>query len=197
MTLATAVFERIGVRVRPEELERLIQDAITKMVPARAIVRAQHALPPAEAAMLARAGMRLEPRDLGPNDPIVRAAAAYAAILATSLTVQQAAQKLGVDPSRIRHRLADRTLYGIRLPSGWRIPSFQFTDGQLVPGVAEVIRCLPEDLHPLVVYNWFTSPKADLVVGDEETPVTPIEWLMLGGDPKTVSELAEQIGWYA
>ena len=47
---------------------------------------------------------------------LARGMAEYAALLATALTPAQAAQRIGVDVSRVRHRLVAWTLYRIKTP---------------------------------------------------------------------------------
>jgi len=196
--LGTMVFERIGIQIPSEELARLILEAFDQVVAVRRPVDPAREVPAEEAAALARAGILLEPVDYyGADDPVVRTAAKYAAIVASSLTVAQAAAKLGIDPSRVRHRLAARKLYGIRLPSGWRLPAFQFEGDKLVPNIDRVLPRLDPGLHPLGVINWFTLPNVDLFFDEDETPVSPLEWLRGGGDPRTLAELAKDIGGIA
>jgi hypothetical protein len=128
------------------------------------------------------------------EDALVRSAAEFAALVAASYSVSEAATRLGVDPSRVRHRLADHTLFGVRLSSGWRVPAFQFADRQIVPDLERVLPRLPSDLHPLSVLHWLTLPNPDLVIGTEERPVSPLAWLRLGMDPAVVASLAEDVG---
>jgi hypothetical protein len=37
------------------------------------------------------------------------------------------------------------------------------------------------------------NPHRDLVVGDDETPVTPVQWLAGGGSAEIVANLAKEI----
>jgi hypothetical protein len=191
MAINAAAFERIGVRVSADELEQLIAAAIEDLVPLRQVMSPMRELTAEESAALQRAGMRLESHDLGANDPIVRATVEYAAILASALTVGQAAERLGIHPSRLRHRLADRTIYGIRIPSGWRIPAFQFEGDRMIPGLEQVLPRLDRGVHPLSAYRWLTLPDPGLHLDEDETPVSPIDWLRAGGDPTTVTNLLE------
>ena len=115
-------------------------------------------------------------------------------LLATARPVAEAARLLGVDPSRVRQRLGERSLYGLKTPRGWRLPAFQFDLDQpdrLVPGIGGVLAALPPDLHPVAVYNWLTLPDPDLAWGDE--PVSPLDWLRSGGDPAVVAALAADL----
>ena len=91
-----------------------------------------------EVATLERGGGDLTPRDLGSEDPVARGVAEMAGLLGASLTTKKTAELLGVDPSRVRQRLAERTLYGFRRAGQWRVPTFQFDQKGLVPGLEEL-----------------------------------------------------------
>jgi hypothetical protein len=120
-----------------------------------------------------------------------RTAAAYDRLRATSLTVEEAARRLGVNGSRIRQRLAERSLYGLKEGAAWRLPSFQFRAQGLVPGVDVVVRRLPADISALAVARWFQSPNPDLCTRDEEErPLTPLQWLAEGNPPQPAAALA-------
>jgi hypothetical protein len=194
MTISTAVFERLGIQVSSDVIERLVAEAIEQMLPYHRVANPSAELTPNETAALIRAGLDLGSAETGANNALVRSAAEYAALIATGLTVAQAARKLGLDGSRIRHRLADQTLYGIKLSSGWRLPSFQFVGDGLVPGLNRVLPRLDAGLHPLSVLHWFTRPNPDLFFDDDETSVSPLDWLRTGRDPAVVAELAGHVG---
>jgi hypothetical protein len=146
----------------------------------------------AEAALLDEAG--LVEGAAGPG-VFERSVIAFQLLVRQSLTLERAAKALGVSTSRLRQRLADHTLYGIKEGGSWRIPTFQLDAKRknLVRGIDKVLPCVKADAHPLAVVSWFTSPHQDLVVGDDETPVTPLQWLSAGRSPDTVAELAAEI----
>ena len=197
MAISTAVFERLGIRVSSEVVEQLVAEAIEQMLPRHRVADPSAELAPAETAALVQAGLDLSHTETGANNALVRSAAEYAALIASSLTVAQAAQRLGVDASRIRHRLGDRTLYGIKLSSGWRLPAFQFDGNALVPGLSRVLPRLDAGLHPLSVVHWLTLPNPDLFLDDgddDETTMSPLDWLRTGRDPAVVAELAGYVG---
>lgn len=129
------------------------------------------------------------------RSPAFMGALAYAAIVASSLKANQAAKLLGVNPSRIRQRLLSSrpTLYGIKSHREWLLPRFQFHHNREVPGIAEVVPHLPSNLNPVAVISWFDAPNPDLVTDDEETVLSPRDWLMEGRNPRPVAELAEQL----
>jgi hypothetical protein len=145
-----------------------------------------------EQAALRRAGIALDPTPAG-HRAVARSAATYAALVASGLSVAEAAARLRIDPSRVRHRLAERTLYGVRQRSGWRLPAFQFVEGGLVPGIDRVLPCLPVWLDPVGTANWFMRPHPDLyeLTDPNEVGISPLDWLRAGRDPRVVAELAE------
>jgi excisionase family DNA binding protein len=119
------------------------------------------------------------------------AAAAYQQLRAESLDVEEAARRLGVNASRIRQRLAEGALYGVKDGNAWRLPAFQFVANGLVPGIEVVLRKLPEGLSPLAVARWLALPNPDLTTrGGEERPLSPRQWLLEGNPPEPAAQLA-------
>lgn len=126
---------------------------------------------------------------LGPFDRVRAITVAQtAALYASTLTVAEAAERLRVDPSRIRQMLSERSLLATKDTREWRILDLQFGGDRLVPNIAVVARDFPDGMPLLAIANWLTSPKADLEV--EGAPVSPLEWLSAGGDPERVARLA-------
>jgi hypothetical protein len=204
MALSTAALERAGLHVDPEEFDRLVAEALEEVVPLRPSPEPAAELSEDELALLAAGGMRFDRLPAGGEHPLVRTAAQYAALVGTSLSVAQAAAHLGVAESRVRQRLGERTLYGIKLPGGWRLPRFQFaahgTARGTVPGIERVLPHLAPDLHPLEVVGWLTTPNPDLVVDDADEdgrPVSPLAWLSAGLSPDAVVALAGDAGTLA
>jgi excisionase family DNA binding protein len=111
-------------------------------------------------------------------------------LLVGALTVADAAERLGVAESRVRQRLNERSLYGVKVGRAWRLPLFQFTDAGDVPNIGPVLAALPEEIHPLAVEGWITTPKPDLWL---DGPTSPRRWLLAGGDPGPVIELARHV----
>ncbi len=185
-----------GLRVSPEQLDLLVREAIDRLQ--RELFRSdpRRELSQEEIKVLERGGFDLEPADLGADDPLARAAALYSGLLKTSLDTATAARLLGVDPSRIRHRLTSRppSLYGIRLDSRWLLPRFQFDGDELIPGFGEVVAELDPELHPATIYNWFVLPNSDLVAEKlAEEPLSPRDWLTHGFPPRAVAGLAKHL----
>jgi hypothetical protein len=202
--LSTAALERAGIHVAVEDLENLVNAAVEQALPPYAPVDARRALPPAELAFFRDAGVALDelaPLAAGVETPELRTAAHYAGLLASALPVQEAAGRLGVDGSRVRQRLANRTLYGIRVGNSWRLPLFQFTDDGtgVVPHFGELAPILA-GLHPVDVATWFTTPHVDLLAGaganaatGEDVRVSPRDWLLGGGDVRILLPLVKEL----
>jgi hypothetical protein len=185
------VLRRHGIRLSPEAFAAVVRQAVEQL-PVRGVQGGPaEELPTDEVAALMRGGFHPRAWPAERPSPLARTVAAHAALLAASLTVAEAAALLGVDPRRVRRRLAAGSLYGIRAADGWRLPRFQFADGRLVPGIALVLPHLDRALHPLTVARWFELPNPDLVIDDE--PVSPRAWLAAGGDPAPVAAIAADL----
>lgn len=188
-----AVLERRKIKVSPDELAQTIEDAFAAAgVPP--YPKPYETLKPHQLDLLAKGGFEIEGPDLGMRDPVLRGALEYAAMRATALTTQEAADRLDVKDSRIQQQLASRELYGLRVDDEWRLPAFQFEEKGLVPHIERVFPRLDESLSAIAILRWFTSPNPDLSSKDTgEEPVSPIVWLKLGLDPGEVVELAGQL----
>jgi hypothetical protein len=194
--LDTAPLVRAGLHVAVAELEALFQSAIETALPPYQAVDARQNLSTGELSFLHEAGVDLTefaPLDPGVVAPELHTAALSAGLLATSLSVTQVASRLSVDASRIRQRLANHSLYGLRKGGAWRLPQFQFTDdgSQVVPGFGDIAPTLC-GLFPVDVATWFTTPHVDLVDA-EDTPLSPRDWLLGGGDSAALLPLIEEL----
>jgi excisionase family DNA binding protein len=147
-----------------------------------------------EITALEEGGLDLSPQEEAGLDPLARTAAKYVALLASALTTKEAAEVLEVGDSRIRQRLGEGTLYGVKAGRENRLPAFQFEAGKEVPGIAQVLKHVDRSLHPVAVLNWFMLPNPDLFLDEEETgSVSPRHWLLSGGDPEVLVRLAEDL----
>ena len=147
----------------------------------------------AETALLDEAGLNEE---AGGAEAFERSMIEFQLLVRSSLSLDKAAKRLGVNESRLRQRLAERTLYGIKEDGSWRLPTFQFDPKtkKLVRGIEKVLPHVRVDAHPLAVVRWFSLPHQDLVVGDDDDqPVPPLQWLAGGGNATVVAELAKEI----
>jgi hypothetical protein len=185
-----------GISSNPKALKglgKLLTDAIAQLPAAPFLRDPRQELSGAEAESLEAGGFDLRAQDLGTEDPLLRSMAIFTAILEDALSVKEASRVLRVNESRIRQRLAiERSLYGVKIRSEWRIPRFQFEKEKPVPGIEGVFPALPDDLHPIAVYSWFTTPNPDLEL-DEGRRLSPREWLLLGNPTEAVVELAKDL----
>lgn len=111
------------------------------------------------------------------------AARTLADSLRSTMTIDQAADLLGVSRSRVSHRIADGSLWATGIHGRRLVPRWQFTaDGQVIPGLPKVVSAIPTSLHPLAVEAFMTTPRVDF---DDQSPV---EWLTSGGDPGVIAE---------
>jgi hypothetical protein len=145
-----------------------------------------------EAALLDEAGFREE--DSGVVSALERSRIELEILLRESTSLDKAAKSLGVSTGRLRQRLSQRTLYGIKEGRAWRLPRFQFDrKGKPVRGIDKVLPHVRPEAHPLAIAKWFSTPHLDLVVGDDEEPVTPLAWLSSGRPAGDVAELSQEI----
>lgn len=189
--ISSDTLHRIGIQQSPEEFEEMVRRVLDTFPPIERRTVPVQELTPDEVAALKRGGFNLEPVDYGLDDPFLRGKAIYAALVAGGLSVAEVAVMLHVDESRVRQRLAKRTLYGVKLDGAWRVPTFQFADGRLIPGIDAVVSVLPPDLNPVSIYQWFTLPDDDLIIDDEA--VSPRDWLLHGEDVAAVVPLAASL----
>ncbi|WP_345340858.1 DNA-binding protein, partial [Rhodococcus olei] len=122
-----------------------------------------------------------------PQSPVALAAAVadrqarMRELLKSALTVEQAAERLGVSTSRVRQRAGDRSLWSIKRAHRLLLPAIQFTERGQIPGLDVVLTELPEDVQPLSVLGLLTTPQPDLRLDDAEVSI--IDWLTSGGAP--------------
>lgn len=191
MTVALeTVLAKAGLRVDARQFLSRVEDAARRLTP-------PHPEPagyftPEQRAALRDVGLDLSPLRDDEADGRARAVAEQAVLHESALTVGEAARAIGVDTSRIRHRLLARRLTGWKDGGSWRLPAWQFTEQGVLPGLERVLAALPVDQPPLVVAAFMTTPQEDLLAGTRA--VTPCEWLQSGGDPERVARLAAMLG---
>jgi hypothetical protein len=192
MTSLDAVLTSAGVNVTERRFAALVEQALCELGSAGAADPGS-VLAADEIAALSAVEADLSPRRPREADARAGAAAAYAALLADALTVAEVARRLGIDPSRVRHRLARRQLIGIRRPDGWLLPAYQFgSDGELLPGIEAVASAvMATGSHPVAIARFLATAVPELTVGRRRH--TPREWLESGGDPAAVVALARDL----
>jgi hypothetical protein len=145
-----------------------------------------------QAEVLKRGGLTLEVYE-GKDDAATRTAERYATMMSLALTEDEVQQVLGVKSSRVRQRIADRSLYAIAVGKERRFPQVQFHEGDLVPDIGKVLQALPEDLHPVEVESWLMSPDPDLLASEEGEALSPREWLISGGSVSPLLPMAREL----
>lgn len=117
------------------------------------------------------------------------AARTLAETLASALTLDQAAKRLGVSRSRLSHRLKDGTVWAFTISGRRWLPAWQFTaDRHTLPGLTAIVAAIPQSLHPLAVEAFMTTPHPDF---DGHSPA---DWLAGGGDPAPIADWLTGIG---
>lgn len=115
------------------------------------------------------------------------------AMVRTALTAAEAADLLGVSPSRIRQRTTTGSLWALKETNKLLLPRVQFTSNGLVPHIDKILAAVPRGLHPLSVEGLLTEPHTDLAVDGE--PASIVQWLRSGGDPSAALEVLEAFDW--
>jgi hypothetical protein len=188
MSALRSALARAGLRVEADEFLSLVEDAARRLSPVDP--RPAEYFSTDQREVLESVGLDLTPLRTGERDVRARTVALQAVLRDTALTVAGAAERIGVDSSRIRHRLAAGQLVGWKDRGGWRLPVWQFSDDDVLPGLAAVLAAAPEDQPALVVAAFMTTPQAAL--GDP--PVAPRDWLLAGGSPAAVARLVSVLG---
>lgn len=117
------------------------------------------------------------------------ATSAAARLLGATLGIDEVAGRLGVDRSRISHRISASTLYSFTVGgSRRRIPAWQLTTDGLLPNLDHVVKAIPDGAHPMDVSALMTTAQSELA------DRTPVEHLEGGGDPQPVVELLQALG---
>ncbi|WET77198.1 DNA-binding protein [Amycolatopsis sp. QT-25] len=183
------VLAKAGLKVDANEFLNLVEDAARRLTPPNP--DPSHYFSTDQRAALTDVGLDLSPHGEDEPDFRARTVAAHAVLADSALSVLEAAKTLGVDDSRIRHRLKEGRLTGWK-DQGWRLPAWQFAGSGVLPGLEVVLRAVPEDQPALVVAAFMSTPQADLVINDH--PATPRQWLLSGGDPEHVARLVSTLG---
>lgn len=191
MTVALEeVLAKVGLRVDPSQFLALVEDAARRLAPPHPDPAGYFTADQREA--LRDVGLDLSPLREDEPDSRARAVAEQTVLHESALTVSEAARVIGVDTSRIRHRLLARRLMGWKDRGGWRLPAWQFTENGVLPGLEQVLAALPGDQPALVVAAFMTTPQEDLLA--RSRAISPCEWLQAGGEPQRVARLAAMLG---
>lgn len=191
MTIALeTVLARAGLRVSAARFLSYVEDEAKRLSPPHPDPAAFFT--PAQRAALTDVGLDLDASDEHEVDGRARSVAAQAVLRDSALSVADAAARLGIDGSRVRHQLAANQLAGWKERGEWRLPAWQFAGDAVLPGLRAVLAELPDDQPPLVIAAFMSTPQRELIIHDE--PVSPRSWLLAGGDPARVAVLMSVLG---
>lgn len=119
---------------------------------------------------------------------------AFFHVFKSALPTQEVAALLGVNPSRIRQRVKERSLLALTDGNEHRFPSIQFHRQTELPGLRLVLPALRESMNTLAAVSWLSTPTPDLAtIGANDElgePLSPREYLLRTGDAKRVAEIA-------
>jgi hypothetical protein len=181
----SAVGDRLSLR--SEDVMTALE-AVARSTPAGAR-RPAESLSPAEEAVLREAGSLRRAMPPLEERASFRTQLLLEQLLADALTVKDAAARLGVSESRVRQRIAARSLLAVERAGTWKLPTFQLEGGTDLPGLTDVLPAFPTDVHPAAVVLFLEAPSAELDV--DGRALTPREWLMTGGPVSRVVELVK------
>lgn len=109
-------------------------------------------------------------------------------LVTTALTAAEVANGLGITTTEVHEKQLARRLWAITDGQSWMFPAPQFEIGndghhlRVIRGIDQVLKALPEDLHPIAVQGFLNTPQPNL---STDRAATPLEWLQGGGDIAT------------
>jgi len=110
-----------------------------------------------------------------------------------SLSDEETASVMSIGLRQVRRRAQARDLHYFTVGGKRRYPMWQFDRrDNLVPGMREVTRAIPEDWSPERIHAFMTTFESGLNIHGE--PLTPAEWVCIGCDPLRVVELMNGSG---
>lgn len=130
--------------------------------------------------MNARQPRRRAPREELPRTLQARIDRTWQETIDDSFSSRQVAKLLGLRLSAVRRWRRQGALYGFRDGCRWRYACWQFTVDGTIPALAEVVAAIPEDLHPVVVRGYMTTPQPGLRLKSDAA--TPRAWILAGCD---------------
>ena len=159
----------------------------------RATLEPERAFTAGEVRALSRVGLQRSERLRGDAERARREAlAVFFTAFHTALSTAEAAALLGVNASRVRQRVKERTLLALNDASELRFPSIQFFKGKELPGLRSVLPALPEQVKAIEALSWLATPTAELA-DDGAEPRSPRDYLLATGETAPVIELARAL----
>jgi hypothetical protein len=113
-------------------------------------------------------------------------------LVESALTLVETSRITGLSVADLRDRLEEGRLLGVWCEGHhWRVLAFQVTLKGLLPSLDDILGRVPDDIDPLAVYAFFTTPQPTMLRRGRMT--SPVEWLSSGADPAVVVELARRL----
>lgn len=112
------------------------------------------------------------------------ASTSTAQLLAVTLSRDEIAEILAIEPSRVSDQVRDRHLYAVQLDGKPRFPRWQTRDGVELPGLRTLVPALQQTGLDSVSVSIFMA-----MVNDELDNHCPADFLAADGDPERVAEL--------
>lgn len=109
-------------------------------------------------------------------------------VLASTMSIAETADVLGVDRTRVSQLLSHQRLWAFPMGRNKRVPRWQFLRGAVLPNLDRVVGAIPPGLAPQSIDGLMTTGQPEF--GGR----TPAEFLASGGDPQAVAELVSGLG---
>jgi len=144
--------------------------------------------------ILEQGGFPPLPECVSSSENMTTVAGEIGVMIAGSLSQAQAAQLMGVDPSRVRQRISQRTLYAILGDDNVKVlPRFQFTDKGALPGLEKILPVINDEAHPIAIQRFFLTASPDLYSDEAKTNLSPRDWLITRHSPEPIIRMAADL----
>jgi len=129
------------------------------------------------------------------RDRTLTAAKTLQDLLASSWSLEIAAERLGISRSRLCHQIGSKTLYAFTVQRRRYVPQWQFVTASArdrapepIPGLSRIVPLIPHDLHPLAVRAFMETPLGEF---DGRSPVA---FLISQGPVEIIVEFLGALG---
>jgi excisionase family DNA binding protein len=177
----------------------LAEQDLVDAVAARLGPTASTGLPADQQALLEAGGLNFDDTDRFAKKAAADIVAEETVLAMSSIGIAEAAVRMGLSASRVRHLVSDGGLFSMRAGRTVLLPAWQFDDaGRPLRGLAVVLAAARPGEHPLAMQAFMTTPQPDLQLdlqGARSKPMTPQQWLSSGGDPQAVADLLASDVW--
>ena len=109
------------------------------------------------------------------------AAECFRQMRSAALSLEEFGAAAGIPVADVSRLVRGGSLWVLEGEAGPLVPSWALHEGRPLPGLGELARFIPRDMHPVVVDRWMHTENPDLVV--DGSPVSVLEWLRAGRSP--------------